>query len=475
MWNPSRLVFRAAVALLVCAVGFPAWASAPVRCSEDTQQRVALTIYNEDLGLVKDVRRVELKKGPFLMEFMDVAEKIDPTSVFLKSLTHPGKLTIFEQNYEFDLITPRRLMEKAQGEKVTLLERIDNGTKERRTEAILLSTNSGNVYRIGEEIHLGHPGEVVLPAMPEGLYAKPTLLWLLHNEGDTSQTVEVSYLTRGISWRSDYVAVVDKEDRVMDMTCWVTIRNESGTSYNDADIKLIAGDVKQVPEAQPRQAMLKMVQDVAAGPSFDERSFFEYHLYSLNRTTTIKNNQIKQMALLTATGTPVKKEYIFKTPGGFRGRQIDDVYKDRAGVELVFKNDASSNLGMPLPKGKVRIYKADVDGTVQFIGEDSLDHTPKDEEIRLQVGKAFDVVVERKQTNYNRLSPTVLEESYEIQIRNHKQDAVKVTVEEPMQGDWQITRSNREWNKKDAFTAVFDVEAQPGQVEAIKYTSVIKR
>jgi hypothetical protein len=475
MWNSSRFVLRAVVALLVIAYGPSTWASAPVRCSEETQQRVALTIYNEDLGLVRDVRRVELKKGPFLMEFMDVAEKIDPTSVFLKSLTHPGKLTIFEQNYEFDLITPRRLMEKAQGQKVTLLERIDNGTREKRTEAVLLSTNSGNVYRIGEEIHLGHPGEVLLPAMPEGLYAKPTLLWLLHNEGDSPQTLEVSYLTRGISWRSDYVAVVDEKERFMDITCWVTIRNESGTSYRDADIKLVAGDVKQVREQEPRHAMLKMAMESDAGPSFDERTFFEYHLYALNRTTTIKNNQIKQMALLTANETPVEKEYLFRAPRGFRGREISDVYKDRAEVELVFRNEASSNLGMPLPKGKVRIYKADVDGTVQFIGEDSLDHTPKDEEVRLEVGKAFDVVVERRQTNYNRLSPTVLEESYEIQIRNHKEEAVKVTVEEPMQGDWQITRSNREWNKKGAFTAVFEVEARPGQVETVKYTSVVKR
>ena len=472
----ARFLFLVSGILAVSLAPMAAFAASPdtLTSTSGEQKQIALTIYNEDLGLVKDVRRVKLKQGPFLMEFMDVAEKIDPTSVFLKSLTHPGELSILEQNYEFDLITPQRLLEKALGSKVILVERIKDTGVEQRTEATLVSTQSGTVYRIGEEIDLGHPGRPVLPSMPEGLHAKPTLVWLLENQGEKHQTIEVSYLTRGIFWKADYVAVVDQEDRSMDLTCWVTIRNESGSTYKDARVKLIAGEVRQEPKFKARRVMMAMAEDKAA-PEFEETPFFEYHLYTLNRPSTIKDSQIKQMTLLTVTGTPVKKEYFYRAPRGFWGQKLADLQKDKAEVELVFQNDKKSHLGVPLPKGKIRIYKADADQTLQFIGEDAVDHTPKDEEVRVRVGKAFDVVVERSQTNFSRLSPNVLEEAYEIRVSNHKNDAITIFVEEGLEGDWQVMKSNRDWVKKDAFTIRFEVRVQPGQVETVGYSSVSKR
>ncbi|MBI4774671.1 MAG: DUF4139 domain-containing protein [Deltaproteobacteria bacterium] len=472
----ARFLVILSAVLAVLPISMDAFAVSPDEpaSTSEEQRQIALTIYNEDLGLVKDVRRVKLKQGPFLMEFLDVAEKMDPTSVFLKSLTHPGQLSVLEQNYEFDLITPQRLLEKSVGRKVILVDRIKETGVEQRTEATLLSVQSGTVYQVGEEIDMNPPGRPVLPSLPDGLHSQPTLVWLLENRGEKHQTIEVSYLTRGISWKADYVAVIDQEDRSMDLTCWVTIRNESGSSYKDARIKLIAGDVHQETEAPPRRVMMAMAEDKAA-PEFKETPFFEYHLYTLDRPSTIKDSQIKQMTLLSATGTPVKKEYFYRAPRGFWGEKLADTQKDKAQVELVFRNDQKSRLGVPLPKGKLRIYKADTDQTLQFIGEDSLDHTPKDEDVRVRVGKAFDVVVERSQTNFSRLSPTVLEESYEIRVSNHKNDAVTIFVEENLEGDWQITKSSRDWVKKDAFTIRFEVRVQPGQVETVSYSSVSKR
>jgi len=471
-----RFLVLVSAVLAVLPASMDVFATSPdmLTSTSQEQRQIALTIYNEDLGLVKDVRGVTLKQGPFLMEFMDVPEKIDPTSVFLKSLTHPGELSILEQNYEFDLITPQRLLDKSVGSKVILVDRIKETGVEQRTEATLLSTQSGTVYQVGEEIDLNPPGRPVLPAMPEGLHSKPTLVWLLKNQGENHQTIEVSYLTRGISWKADYVAVIDQEDRSLDLTCWVTIRNESGSTYKDARIKLIAGDVHQETEVPPRRVMMAMAEDKAAS-EFKETPFFEYHLYTLDRPSTIKDSKMKQMTLLSATETPVKKEYFYRAPRGFWGQKLTEKQKDKAQVELVFRNDKKSRLGIPLPKGKIRFYKADTDQTLQFIGEDTLNHTPKDEEVRVHVGKAFDVVVERSQTNFSRLSPTVVEEAYEIRVSNHKSDAMTIFIEERLEGDWQVTKSNRNWVKKDAFTIRFEVRVQPGQVETVSYSSVSKR
>jgi len=462
------LVFVTVIGAWFLTEAAPGEGARMLESTRQDQQEVAVTIYNEDLGLVKDRRRVRLERGLFLMEFKDVASRLDPTSVYLKSLTHPGELFIREQNYEFDVITPGRLLEKSVGRKVVLVETREEDEGERRTEAVLISVNAGETYQIGDEIHLGHPGRVVLSELPPELRAQPTLVWLLENVGDREQTVEASYLTRGLSWRADYVGVLSADERFMGLTCWVTIQNESGGAYEDAQVKLIAGEIHRDRDVGRREAAMVMRAEPAA-PQFEEQAFFEYHMYALNRPSTIKENQIKQLALHTVENVPLKKRFVYRGPGRFWGGKAPGPGTENPVVEAVFKNDVPSNLGIPLPQGAFRTYKPDADQALQFIGEDRIAHTPKDEEVTLRLGKAFDIVVERIQTDF-RSRDKSFQESVEIQVRNRKSESVTVLLEETLRGDWQIIRESHTHTRKDAFTIAYQVDLAPGASDTVAYT-----
>ena len=400
------------------------------------QEGVSVTVYNSNMGLVKDVRRIQLPLGLADLKFSGVAAQIMPQTVHIKSLTDPSLLEILEQNYEYDLLTPQKLLEKFVGKEIMLL---NNGIE---IPVTILSTNNGLVYKMGDRIFTGHPGRLIFPSLPENLLSKPTLLWLLENRLEGVQQVEATYLTRGLNWKADYIAVLDKDDRIMDLKGWVTLNNKSGATYRNATLKLVAGDVNRVVEAYGvYDSVGRLEQAVAksANVPFTEQSFFEYHLYSLQRPTTIKNNQTKQVSLLTSNGVPVNKRFLYYgAQHYYRSRYGVPVSNQKVGVYVEIANKKENRLGMPLPKGTVRVYKADSDGSLQFIGEDRIDHTPKDETIKVKMGDAFDVVAERKQTEWRKLATGLYEVSFEIKIRNHKETPVTVSVIEPIPGDWEF-------------------------------------
>jgi hypothetical protein len=444
--------------LMLYALALPAAApAAPPAITLEMQKDVMVTIYNGNLGLVKDVREIRLPAGTTDVQFMDVAAQIDPTTVHLKSITDPAGLKILEQNYEYDLLSSAKLMEKYVGKRVRLYQ--PDGSYH---EATLLSTN-GPVYEINGQIHLGHNGRLILPSLPENLVSRPTLAWLLRNQATAPQRVEASYMTSGITWRADYVLVLNPADTRGDLTGWVTIDNKSGAIYRNAALKLVAGDVNR---AVDRSRNAKALEMMAAAPAvaearrdFVSEGFFEYHLYTLDGRTTIKDNQTKQLSLLAAADIGIEKQLIYYgAQDYYRTSYGTPISNQKVGVYIEVKNSQANRLGVPLPKGRVRVYKADTGGSQQFIGEDWIDHTPKDERVKIKMGEAFDVVGERTQRDFRKTGPRTWEVEWEIALRNHKQDAQTVTVIEPVPGDWQVLQSSHPTEKIEAHTLRFRVD-----------------
>ncbi len=444
--------------------------AAPLTSTLKDQQNVSVTIYNSNVGLVKDTRLIDLKSGTHELKFMDVAAKIDPTTVHIKSLTNGTGLDVLEQNYEYDLLNPQKLLEKYVGEKVQLATLNPDTKKEEIVEAILLSTQGGNIFQIGDKIHIGHHGRVLLSKIPENLIPQPTLVWMLENRSSKPQKLEASYLTSGINWKADYVAVLNKLDTLTDLTGWVTIDNRSGATYQKALLKLVAGDIHRVqPDLPMEYGRAKMAAKEAASPQFKEESFFEYHLYTLDRRTTIKDNQTKQMTLLDANQVPLRKLFLFAGYPHYYYAQDQTSSKQKVGVFLELENSKKSNLGIPLPKGTIRVYKEDKDGSLQFIGEDRIDHTPKDEKFKIKIGEAFDVIGERVQTDYKRLGRNLFEVAFEVSLRNHKTEDIKVLVEEPIPGDWEMLSNTHSYEKLSAHLIRFDVPVGKDKEVKVKY------
>ena len=324
-------------------------------------------------------------------------------------------------------------------------------------------------YQLSDGFYLGHPGTVVLPGIPENLVANPSLIWLIHN-GAGDQEIEVTYLTQGIQWRADYVVTLARDDQSMDLAGWVTLNNRSGAQYTDAQLKLVAGEVHTVPRHLERKLARDMVMLAEAPAPMREEAFAEYHLYTLPRRTTIKDNQSKQVSLLTAAGVPAAKAYELRGQEGFYHGRMDRTDRQDVGVYLEFRNEADGGLGMPLPAGVMRVYQEDSEGMLQFVGEDHIEHTPKDEDVRLKLGNAFDIVAERVQKDFSRLGDRMTESSYEITVRNHKTTAVSVKVVEPMPGDWSIPQASHLFEKKDAHTAVFELDVPADGEVVLTYT-----
>jgi len=448
---------RTMAVVLTLAVSLASAAeAAQVAVGRDVQTDVMVTIYNGNLGLVKDVRQTRLPTGLHETEFTDVAAQIDPTTVHLKSLTDPAGLRILEQNYEYDLLSSGKLMEKYVGRMVRLYN--TDGTY---LEAKLLAT-AGPVFEINGQIHLGHNGRLVLPSLPDNLVSKPTLVWLLRNAIAGPQRVEASYLTGGITWKADYVMVINAADTKSDVTGWVTIDNRSGATYGNASLKLVAGDVNRAVEGRRAARLMDVAAKAAsnqeAARDFKSEGFFEYHLYTLDGRTTIKDNQTKQLTLMAAADVPVVKQLIYYgAQDYYRTSYGLPMSNQKVGVYLDIKNSRENRLGLPLPKGKVRVYKADASGSQQFVGEDWIDHTPRDERVMIKMGDAFDVVGERTQKEWRKIGSNLYEVEWEISLRNHKKDDQTVTVIEPVPGDWQVLTSTHAWEKPEAHTLKFQV------------------
>lgn len=428
--------------------------------TQDNQKGVAVTIYNGNLGLVKDIREVRLASGVQEVRFMDVASQIDPTAVHLKSLNDPAGLKVLEQNYEYDLLSPQKLLDKYVGKKVKLLDKNYYTGEEKLVEGVLLSNNGGPIYQIDGQIHLGYPGRVILPEIPGNLMAKPTLVWLMKNGKRQSHTIEASYVTGGINWKADYVMVLNEKGTKGDLSGWVTIDNKSGATYQDASLKLVDGDLNRVTSrdllygAMPKAAVVRKEESL----EFKEEGFFEYHIYSLQGRTTIKNNQTKQINLLNASQVPINKRLIYYgAQYYYRNRYGSPVSNQKVGVYLEIANREKNHLGIPLPKGIVRVYKADKEGSLQLVGEDRIDHTPKDEEVKIKMGEAFDIVGERVQKDWRRIAWETYEVEWEIHLRNHKKEDAQVSIVEPIPGDWEILKSSHPYVKVEAHALEYRV------------------
>jgi len=452
------------------------------RSTLDEQQSVAVTIYNDELALVKDTRRTVLDAGPTALALRDVSARLRPETAQLRSLSNPGSFDTLEQNFDFDLLTPAKLLEKCVGCTVRVVRTHPTTGAETVEAAQVLAANNGVVLKIGDRIETGVPGRIVFDSVPASLRDRPTLVTMLSNRKPGPQTLELSYLTGGLSWRADYVAELDADDRTLDLAGWVTLTNRSGAAYPNARLQLVAGDVNRVRE---EMRLAKAVDRVvaAAAPAvagMTQESLFEYHLYTLERPTSIADNQTKQVALLGAAGVPVRKELLLSGADYYYRSSVGDIgQRLKTGVFVEFANREAARLGLPLPKGVVRVYKRDSAGNAQFVGEDRIDHTPKNETVRLHLGDAFDVTADKKQTDFRRRETTnrasyVSESAYEIVLRNAKTSPVTVTVREPVPGDWTMLEESQPHAKVASGTAQWRVEVPAGGSTKLSYRVLVR-
>jgi hypothetical protein len=450
-------------------------AQTTVTSTHQEQKELAVTVYNSNVALVRDVRRLRLPAGTFDLRYMDIAAQVNPATVHIVSLTAPKELNVLEQDYEYDLLSPEKLLQKYVGKELTLIRVIteNNSTKEVPVKALLLAYNGGPVWKTGDEIITGMGADrYVFPDLPENLYSKPTLVWLLDNRQAGEQNVEASYLTNQLNWSADYVLTVHSDQKAADLNGWVTIVNQSGTAFRNTQLQLVAGELNRVYPPQPMNGrVMAMKAEPAAAPQFAQEALSEYHLYSLERHTDIQNNETKQISLLAAAGAAIEKVFQVDGQSYYYQSQLNpgQPVKEPVKVLLKFKNSEANSLGVPLPAGTVRVYQGDSKGRLQFIGEDRIDHTPKDETVSLHIGNAFDVVAERKQTDYQRLGPHNVEVAYEISLRNHKPDPITVVVNEPIGGDWTMLDSSFKYEKSAAFAARFTVPVAANGEALLKY------
>ncbi len=449
-------------------------AQTTVTSTEQDQKELAVTVYNSNVALVRDVRRIKLPEGSIDLRYMDIAAQVNPATVHIVSLTAPKELNVLEQDYEYDLLSPQKLLQKYVGKELTLVRVVteNNSTREVPMKAELLADNDGPVWKVGDEIITGMGADrYVFPDLPENLYSKPTLVWLLDNRRAGEQTVEASYLTNQMNWNADYVLTVHSDQKSADLNGWVTVVNQSGASFRNALLQLVAGELNRVTPNRGRMEYAMATKAMPAPPQFEQEAISEYHLYTLQRPTTIRENETKQISLLAAAGAAIDK--VFEVDGQsyyYQNAQTPgQPVKEPVKVYIKFKNSQENSLGVPLPAGTVRVYQGDSKGRVQFIGEDRIDHTPKDEEVSLHIGNAFDVVAERKQTEYTRLSAHLVEMEYEIALRNHKPDPITVFVNEPIGGDWSMLDSTFKYEKTAAFAARFTVPVAANSEAVLKY------
>jgi len=464
---------------------------------------VDLTIYNQNLSLIREERIIKLVKGMSRVVLPDIPATIDGTSLHFISLMDPAAVRVLEQNYQYDLVHQAKLLEKYVGKEVEFVRIEPSTEKEYTVRGKLIATGyylqpqhgspvpnyystGGMIAEIDGKIEINPVGRLILPSLPEGLILKPQLEWLVNNARAGQHRTEISYLAGQLSWNCNYVALLNKDDSRIDVTGWVTLTNNSGTSFKNAGLKLVAGDVNVVKEAFEYEARLAKSQAVAdaSAPQFKQTDLFEYKLYSLQRHTDLNNNETKQIELTSAKNVAAKKMFIYdgladqwrywyrnfsyRSQGSF-GQQSNT----KVGVYVTFKNDDASGLGIPIPKGKVRVYKRDDDGKEQFIGEDQIDHTPKDEEVKLYLGNAFDIVGERAQKDFKSYADGhVVEETIEIKVRNHKDETVEIQVyEHPWRwSQWDIVKSNTDWTKVDQTTLRFPVKIARGGEKTVSYT-----
>lgn len=447
------------------------------------QTQVAVTIYNENLALVKDTRQLRLDTGFNALAFAEVSALIRPETAFLRSLSHPQGFYLIEQNFDFDLLTPQKLLEKYVGKSVGIIKVHPKTAAETREEATVLSVNGGVILQYKDRIEMQAPGRIVFDSVPQNLRERPTLVTQLNSASAKTQTLELSYLTGGLSWKADYVAELSDDDASLDLNAWVTLNNNSGTTYSNATLQLVAGNVNQAPPETELVGMMqrtRVLELAKADTTMAAEALFEYHMYSLKRKTTIAQKQSKQVALLSAESVPVSKEYLLEGHDYYYQSRYNPLgEKLKVGVFVEFENKTSAKLGLPLPKGVVRVYKKDSAGNAQFIGEDRIDHTPENEKVRLKLGDAFDVTAEKKQTEFRRKSAKgphsyVYDVSFELHLKNAKDTPVTVTVLEPVPGDWVMLKETHKHAKASSGTAAWHVKVPAKGDTTLEYTVKVR-
>jgi hypothetical protein len=464
-------------------------ALSPACCEEiktSESQGVSLTIYNQDFGLVRDLRKISLVEGVNHVRFEDVAARIDPTSVSFQSLTAPNAVVVHEQNYQYDLMDQDTILARSVGKELKFRQYLSGG-KVSELSGILLNPPQSKVFDSGggsqtraqgivlktaEGVVLNPSGQVQLAELPSGLLSRPSLVWKLEASQGGEQQTEIAYQTGGISWKCDYVAILSKDDERSDLTSWVTLDNKSGATYRNAALKLLAGDVHRIVPAsvsfEGGMPMLQGATNGTIGPQFQEQSFSEYHLYSLQGRTDVRDNETKQMSLFNAQAIPVRKLFIYEAaePEPYFDSAVGN---PKVQIKFELANSEKNHLGMPMPKGKVRVYKKDQDGDLQFVGEDEIDHTPRDEKVRLYIGDAFDLVGERRQKSVVKVSSRITRYTYEISLRNHKNTEVNIVDVEHSDGDWTILNSSMQYSKKDSHTFEFSAKVPANGETRITY------
>lgn len=435
-------------------------AQAEIVTTTKERSALAVTIYNDNLALVKDTRLINLDAGQNQIAFRDVSAQIRPETASIKTKQHP-EVHLLEQNFDFDLLTPEKLLEKHVGKTITVIRTNPATGQETRENATVLSTNNGVVLKYANRIEIGAPGRYSFNQIPPNLRDRPTLVLNVSTPKNIAKTpLELSYLTGGLGWKADYVANLSTDQKTMTLNGWITLTNTSGTSYENALLQLVAGTVNR---AQPkRRAMVYPVAAMAApapmaAPEVSEESLFDYHLYTLERPTTIAENQTKQVALLSAQNIPMKHLYILNGNDYYYFSQYGEISKKlKPNVFLEFENK-NGDLGKALPGGIIRVYTADKAGRTQFIGEDSIDHTPKNEKVRLKMGEAFDISVDKVQTSYRQIKEKQAESSYRFVLRNAKDTPVTVRVTEPLGTNWEILSESQKSIRENSRSVRWDV------------------
>jgi hypothetical protein len=432
-----------------------------IAAQESNQKSVAITVYNNNLGVVKDLRSFDIASGKSTIKLTDVAQYIDPTSVHIGI---DGE--VLEQNYQYDLVSIDKILKKYLDKDIQLVNE-----KGDLLEGKLLTANSSQIVlrkKSGGLLMLPNTNkyQISVGELPEGLITKPTLVWMVNSNKSGKQDVEVSYQTSGMDWHAEYVVVLNKDDTKLDLNSWVSVENNSGATFKNANLKLVAGDVNRV-KPQYANRMYKgdvlMAVNAEASQQFAEKSFFEYHIYNLQRPTTLRNNETKQIALFDAKNVKANKKYYYKSKNHYGGNS-----NGKVSVIIEFENSKANNLNVPMPKGKVRVYKSDGDA-IEFIGEDRINHTPTKEKIKLKIGDAFDIVVKEVQTDHKKIASKVYEQKYEITIKNHKKENVVVEVERSLGLNWEILSSTLDYKKINSQNILFKVPVKAGKETVLKY------
>jgi hypothetical protein len=454
--------------LLSCA----APASGETVVGRDARTAVALTVYSgQDLALVRESRRVDLEGGESTLRFEDVPARLDPRTTTLTAVPGDG-FAVLEQSYLFDLSSPQALQERWVGRGVELVE-TDSRLRTRVTQGTLLSTDGGNVYRIGDRIAIGHPGWLFLPPFGDDVFTRPTLRWRVSNTGTAQRTLELSYATGGLSWDADYVVLLGADDAHADVSAWATLANSSGARFDDAAVVLIAGQVNRTPARAGRVMAMEAAPAAAPPPQAPSpERFSEYYRYAFDRRTSLAENETKQLPLLTVQGVGVEKRYELRSAAyWFRQPMRDRDTRVPVTVTLAVANTASNHLGRDLPEGTWRVYQADAAGGRQLVGEEHRRQTSKDETALVTLGNATDVIATRTQTDFEKIDvePFDSESAYEVTLRNEKPAAVTVAVRDQIDGDWQVMESSVPARKADAGTLAFDVPVPAGGEAVLRY------